>query len=172
MLSIMACCTSAITCEFTADGLGLATRLLKLLLTSSPSSAFCSQSSQQHLHQQQQQLDGSSISRWLLSWLQAVTDGPLVEAAAAAKADMPAVLAALLTAGSATHSQPSRSNRFAQQAAAGRQLLLNDDDWLPMIVKAAAQAEEIELVCACDAADDGNDDEDAGDAGESTCNSP
>eukprot|EP00775_Hariotina_reticulata_P006481 gene6481-6708_t len=94
----------------------------------------------------------------------AVTDGPLVEAAAAAKADMLAVLAALLTAGSGTHKQPARSNRFAQQTAAGRQLLLNDDDWLPMIVQTAAQAEEIELVCTRDAAHDGDDDEDARDA--------
>jgi hypothetical protein len=147
-----------------ADGLGLATRLLKVLLTSLSSTA-ASQSNQQ-LHQQQQQQDGRPISSWILSWLQAVT-GPLAEAAAAAKADMPAVFAAMLAANCATDQQPARSNRFAQQTAAGRQLLLKDDDWLPLIIQAAAQAEDLELVTKPDEADDSANDEDApGDTGE------
>jgi len=131
---------------------------LKVLLTSLSSTA-ASQSNQQ-LHQQQQQQDGRPISSWILSWLQAVT-GPLAEAAAAAKADMPAVFAAMLAANCATDQQPARSNRFAQQTAAGRQLLLKDDDWLPLIIQAAAQAEDLELVAKPDEADDSANDEDA-----------
>ena len=106
----------------------LNTQVLKALLNS-PSS----QSIQQQL------------SAWLLLWLEALTTTPLASAAAAVRSEIPSLVTALLGEQghrASTRAAAAANGRSSGPAAADAGSSIASDDWLPLLVKSAAQAEE------------------------------
>lgn len=109
-------------------------------------------------------LPQQQLNAWLLLWLEALSNTPLAAAATAIRADIPVLVAALL--GDPGVRKPGTraaadSTSTAEGITGGG---VKADEWLPALVKAAAEAEECEV--QDDIQQEATDDDTAHDTGE------
>lgn len=107
-----------------AGALGANTQLLRALLAS-PSSPAVQQ----------------RLSAWLLLWLEALATSPLAAAGTALKQDLPVLLSALLGDQQAGGRAAAGMRNVPVLGGAGG---LQEEQWLPLLAAAAAQADDVD----------------------------